>query len=74
MKYLAGSSKSKLKILYLLKILNELSDEWNPITINDIIIELGKYEINAERKSIYTDINLLEEFGIDICKVHNKNF
>ena len=69
---MSGSSKSKLKLLYILKILNELSDEDNPLTVNDIIKELAKYEITAERKSIYSDLSLLEECGVDICKYQSK--
>lgn len=69
---MSGTSKSKLKLLYILKILNELSDEENPLTVNDIIDELAKYEITAERKSIYSDLSLLEEFGVDICKCQSK--
>jgi hypothetical protein len=65
---LAGSYQTKLKILYLLKILNGKSGEDNPLAVNDLISELGKLGISAERKSIYADIKLLEEFGVDVCK------
>ncbi len=71
---MAGSNQSKLKLLYLSKILYEHSDEENPLSINEIISKLNKYGINAERKSVYSDLNLLEDFGIDICRVQGKNY
>jgi predicted DNA-binding transcriptional regulator YafY len=49
-----------------MKILMEKTDEHHPITVNEIIEELAKYDISAERKSIYSDIELLTSFGIDI--------
>lgn len=71
---LAGSSKSKSKILYLFKILHEKSDDEDPLTVEEIISELKKYDINSERKSIYSDLRLIEEFGIDICRVQGKKY
>lgn len=44
----------------------EQTDEQHPITVNELIEELGKYDISAERKSIYSDIEMLIEFGLDI--------
>lgn len=69
---LSGSTNQKLKILYLMKILEENTDEENPMTMHDIIDELSKYNISAERKSLYNDMELLKQFGIDIiCKKSN---
>lgn len=56
----------KLKLLYLAKIMYENTDENHMLTVKDIIKELEKYDITAERKSIYTDIEDLNRFGIDI--------
>ena len=50
---MAKSSNQKLKLLYLLKILSEKTDEENTMTVNDMIAELDHYGITAERKSIY---------------------
>jgi predicted DNA-binding transcriptional regulator YafY len=66
---LAGNCNTKLKLLCLYTILEELTDEDHPITVNEIITELAKHGITAERKSIYSDIKLLEEYGMDICRV-----
>lgn len=63
----------KLKVLYLLKILSEKTDYDHHITMAGILSELGKYDVKAERKSIYNDIALLKEFGYDIVGEQNKN-
>lgn len=59
----------KLKLLYLMKILQERTDEVHSITMQEIIATLEQYDISAERKSIYTDIQALCEYGVDIVKV-----
>lgn len=63
---MAKSSNQKLKLLYLLKLLNERTDEENTMTINDMIAELDRYGITAERKSIYDDLEALRQYGLDI--------
>ena len=65
---MAGQS-SKLKILYLMKIFMEKTDEEHYITMSDIMYELEGYDIECERKSIYRDIDALIEYGLDIEKV-----
>ena len=60
------TSNQRLKLLYLMKILLEKTDFENPMSINEIIAELGKYSISAERKSIYTDFEILKQYGLDI--------
>lgn len=63
---MAKSSNQKLKLLYIVKILQEKTNDTHGITTNDLIKELEKYEIKAERKSIYTDMEALQDFGYDI--------
>lgn len=65
---LARSEKQKLKLLYLIDILKRKTDDDHGMIMNDIIRELSKYEISAERKSLYTDIEALNDFGYDIIK------
>lgn len=62
------TSRQKEKILYIAKMLLEKTDENHKITVNDIIGELAKNGISAERKSIYNDLEVLEKFGFDICR------
>lgn len=66
------SFNQKLKSLYIMKMLLERTDENKALTLNQIIDELARYDINAERKSIYDDIEMLKHFGIDVCSKKTK--
>lgn len=61
-----AASKSKLKILYLLKIFQEETDAEHGLTMPELIGRLADYGIEAERKSVYSDIAALRDFDIDI--------
>ena len=63
---MARSGNQKLKLLYLLKILTEQSDEEHCMSAQALIEALAAYDIKAERKSIYDDIAQLTDFGYDI--------
>lgn len=65
---MAGKGNSKLRLLYVLDILKKYSDEQNPLNSADIIDKLSLSGIDAERKTIYDDISLLELYGYDIIK------
>lgn len=56
----------KFKLYRLAEIMREMTDEEHYITMPEIISELGKYEITADRKSIYNDLRDLEIFGIEV--------
>lgn len=72
---MAKKSNQKLKIVYLMKILLDNTDDEHALTMADILSELEKYDINAERKSIYNDIELLRQYGLDIIREQkNKTF
>lgn len=66
------SSNQKLKLLYLMQYLLEKTDEEHTVTVSDMIEMLEKYDIKAERKSIYDDIEMLKVFGMDIESVKSK--
>ena len=63
---MAKSDNQKLKLLYIKKMLEEKTDENHVISTQQIIDELAKYDIKAERKSIYSDIDMLIRYGMDI--------
>ena len=60
-------SNQKLKLLYIYKILLEQTDAQNGLTLSQISSELAKYDITAERKTLYDDIESLKLFGVDIA-------
>ena len=66
------SSNQKLKLLYLMKYLMEKSDEEHPLSVADMIEELARYDIKAERKSIYDDLEALRLFGLDVVQSRGK--
>lgn len=66
---MSKSSMQKQKLLYLQKILLEKTDEAHALTLNEIKEELALYGIHTERKSLYDDLSILENFGLDICKI-----
>ena len=65
-------SHQKLKLMYLAKILMEKTDEEHTLTVPEMIAELSKLGISAERKSIYDDLEYLQLFGLDICSYKTK--
>lgn len=66
------SSNQKLKLLYLMKILLERTDENHVLTVSEMIDELARFDVSAERKSIYDDLEALRMYGLDIESVKNK--
>lgn len=66
------SPNQKLKLLYLVKILTEQTDEEHCLSAQALIDALAAYDIKAERKSIYDDIAQLTDFGYDIILVKAK--
>lgn len=63
---MAKSDNQKLKLLYIKRMLEEKTDEEHVITTQQIIDELAANGIKAERKSIYSDIDALISYGMDI--------
>lgn len=64
----------KLKLLYLLKILQERTDDEHAITLAQILEALSGYGITAERKSIYDDLEALRVYGVDVEMRKEKNY
>ena len=49
----------KQKLLYLAKILYEETDEEHILTADKIVTRLNEYGISCERKTIYSDMDIL---------------
>lgn len=62
------SEKQKQKLLYIAKYLMEQTDEGHAVSTPQLIQYLNSQGIKAERKSIYNDIDTLNEFGMDIIR------
>lgn len=70
---MAGVKNSKLKLLYLAELFRKRTDEDHYIAATEICEELEKLGIAAERKSVYKDIDILREYGLDIIHTGSKN-
>ena len=71
---MARSANQKLKLLYLMRYLLRNSDENHPVTVRQMGEYLRGQGISAERKSLYDDIEALQQFGLDIIQVKDGNF
>ncbi|MCH5342655.1 MAG: WYL domain-containing protein [Acetatifactor sp.] len=69
---MARSAGQKLKLLYLVKLLKENTDENHVMSTAELIERLEAYGIHSERKSIYDDMEKLCDFGYDIIQVHSR--
>ena len=64
-------TNQKLKLIYLIKIMMEKTDEEHGITMPEILAALESYGVSAERKSIYSDFETLRTLDIDVVQEKN---
>ena len=62
------SPNQKMKPLLLQRILLERTDEDHGLTVPELIALLEEEGVAAERKSVYSDLQTLADFGLDIVK------
>lgn len=60
---------TKLKLLYIKEYLEKHSDEDHPVSAEELIDMLSEKGIVCERKSIYSDVKALRDYGVDITAV-----
>lgn len=70
---MAKGANQKIKILYLMQILLENTDEEHGLTLAQITDMLSKQGVDCERKTLYDDIETLRLFGLDIEKKKSKS-
>lgn len=66
---MADKKYTKLKLLYIKDYLERKSDEDNPVSVDELIEMLENKGIKCERKSIYSDIDTLKHFDVDVNAV-----
>lgn len=71
---MAKNANQKLKLLYLIKILEERTDPVHTLTMPQIVSALKKHGVIAERKSLYDDLEALKQFGLDIQYTKTKTY
>lgn len=62
------SSSTKLKTLYIMQALLDRTDQDHGMSAADLIGMLNSHGLSADRKTIYSDIETLQEFGLDIVR------
>lgn len=71
---MAKSDNQKLKIFYILDYLQKNSHQGKPVRAAELISMLeSRYGISCERKTVYSDIAALQDYGVDILAVPGKN-
>ena len=66
---MSRGANQKFKFTYLMKVMLEKTDDDHALTMSPIMDELEKYDVTAERKSIYADFaDMTEKFGVEINK------
>lgn len=63
---MAKSTNQKSKLLYLMRLFLEKTDENHGVTMADMVDYLQANDIKAERKCIYSDLEVLRTYGMDI--------
>ena len=68
------SDNQKLKILYILDYLQKNSHREHPVRAAELIAMLeSEHDISCDRKTIYSDIAALQDYGVDIVSLPGKN-
>ena len=68
------SDNQKLKIFYILDYLKEYSHREHPVRAADLIAMLKRqHNISCDRKTVYSDITALQDYGVDIVSLPGKN-
>ena len=66
---MAKGSNQKLKLSYLTKIMLEKTDDEHGLTLQQVMDELARYDVPAERKSLYADFaDMTDKLGVEIIK------
>ena len=68
------SDNQKLKILYILESLQKNSHENHPVRASELITMLDRqHNISCDRKTVYSDVAALQDYGVDIVSLPGKN-
>ena len=68
------SDNQKLKIFYILDYLQRNSHQDHPIRAAELIQMLDRqHNISCDRKTVYSDIAALQDYGVDIVSIPGKN-
>ena len=69
---MAKGQNQKRKLLYLLDIFRQETDEEHPLTLEQLREMLAARGVEAERKSLYDDLEQLRLYGADVVTVRDR--
>ncbi|MBP0969219.1 MAG: WYL domain-containing transcriptional regulator [Oscillospiraceae bacterium] len=69
-----SKNTNRVRLLYVLRLLNEKSDSIHPVSTEEIIEYLGEQGYSADRRTVYDDIRALSAFGYDITQLKGRYF
>ena len=67
------SDNQKLKIFYILDYLEKNSHREHPVRASELQAMLQQHNIVCDRKTVYSDIAALQDYGVDIVSIPGKN-
>ena len=67
------SDNQKLKIFYILDYLQKNSHQEHPARTAELLAMLAQHNIVCDRKTVYSDIAALQDYGVDIVALPGKN-
>ena len=68
------SDNQKLKIFYILDYLQKNSHQEHPVRAAELLSMLERqHNIVCDRKTVYSDIAALQDYGVDIVSIPGKN-
>ncbi len=65
---MAAGDNQKLKMLYLVDILSQETDDSHSLSLQEITDRLEALGVNADRKTLYADFDELEKYGLEVLK------
>ncbi len=68
---MAKSGNHKIALLYMMRELMRETDEEHALNASELIRALEKYDCEADRRTIYSNVEILQDFGIDVIKKEN---
>ena len=68
---MAKINNHKLALLYMMRELLQKTDEEHVLNATELIKALEGYNCEADRRTIYSNVEILQEFGLDVIKKEN---
>ena len=68
---MAKANNHKMALLYMMRELLLKTDEEHALNATDLIRALDSYDCEADRRTIYSNVEILQDFGIDVIKKEN---